>query len=698
MNILVIAEKPKVAEKIASALGKPSKKIEGGVSYYELTKGKDLVRIASAVGHLYSLKSKEKGSTYPVFDIEWVPSSDVNARADFTKKYFNLLKKLVKESDVLVNACDYDVEGSLIGGNVIRFLGKGKDAKRMLFNTLTADDLRASFDSLKKLDESTISAGETRHILDWLWGINASRALITAIKKAGAFRIMSIGRVQGPSLHFLAEREKQILSFVPKKYWVLSIHVKKTEFLHEKDRFFDETEAQKALNNCSKEGIVKSVQRKKFKQLPPKPFDLTALQLESYKVFGFAPTRTLQLAQELYEAALISYPRTSSQKLPAQLNLKKIIEKLSNQPMFSESTEKLLKQPKLVPYEGEKSDPAHPAIHPTGEKPSDVSAEALKLFELIGRRFLACFGESAVRERQTVLIDCGEKFSTTGSVTIERNWFEHYEKFLRLDEITLPEFTEGEKVKIEKLEKTEKETQPPNRFTPASAIKKLESLNLGTKATRASIIQTLFDRNYLSGKSIEVTPLGLKVADSLSKFVPQLTSEELTRHFEEEMEDIQNEKRKSKDVIVEGEKALMKIVEEFKANERELGEQLLSAMNETQRQESLLGKCAKCEKGDLAIKKSRFGLFVGCNAYPECKTTYSLPRDSLVKPTGKTCEFCKVPIITVIRRGKRPFNMCLTRDCKSKESWTKKPYVKKEVDTPVKVKTVRKKKTKETAK
>ncbi|MFH1779924.1 MAG: DNA topoisomerase I [Candidatus Micrarchaeota archaeon] len=670
MNILIIAEKPKVAEKIAAAIGKPSKKAINKVSYYEIETKKDTIRVASAVGHLFSLKAKEKGGGYPVFGVEWAPSSEVSKKSLFSKKYLDVLKKLAKDSDVLVNACDYDVEGSLIGGNVIRFLGKGKKAKRMLFNTLTADELKNAFSNLHALDESTISAGETRHVLDWLWGINASRALINSIKSAGAFRIMSIGRVQGPALHFLSEREKKILAFKPTPYWVVFFNSEGVEFIHEKERFLSEKEAGFVFKKCGKTALVDKIVKQKFKQLPPNPFDLTSLQLEAYKLFGFAPTRTLQLAQELYEEALISYPRTSSQQLSSKLDLKKIIKQLGSQPMFSDSVVELLKKGKLVPKEGSKSDPAHPAIHPTGEKPGRISPESLKLYELIVRRFLSCFGESALREKQKIVLNNNdEKFVASGAFTIERNWFDLYEPFLRLNEALLPPFKEGAKVKVEDLSKVEKETQPPQRFTPASAIKKLETLNLGTKATRASIIQTLFDRGYLSGKSIQVTPLGLKVAESLFKHVPQLTSEELTRHFEDEVQAIQDEKRSSAVVISEGEKELTKIIKEFKANEKEIGEALLSSVRETVKQESVLGKCLKCEKGELAIRRSRFGLFVACNAYPECKTTFSLPKNALSKPTGKTCEHCKIPIILVIRAGKRPFEMCLTSNCKSKESW-----------------------------
>src|SRR3989344_4875324 len=211
---LIIAEKPTVAEKIAAALGKNTRKAVGGVAYYEVP-GKNAV-VAPAVGHLFSLHQKTPGSGYPVFEIEWVPGF---------------------EADEVVNACDWDVEGSTIGGNIIEFLAKGKKAERMFFSTLTKEDLTEAYENLKPLDIPFLRSGQTRHTLDWLWGINVSRALMGAIRKAGVFRIMSMGRVQGPALAFLSEKELKIKSFVSTPYWQVFAYAQRVEFLHKQNRF-----------------------------------------------------------------------------------------------------------------------------------------------------------------------------------------------------------------------------------------------------------------------------------------------------------------------------------------------------------------------------------------------------------------------------------------------------------------------------
>ena len=665
---LIISEKPRVAEKIANAIGKATRKISaGGVAYYEIPEKNAVV--VPAVGHLFSLKQKKPGSGYPVFDIGWVPSSESNKASAFTKKYLGLLKKIAAKADEVVNACDWDVEGSTIGGNIIEFLAKGKKAKRMFFSTLTQEDLVEAYANLQPLDVSTVAAGQARHKLDWLWGINVSRALMSAIRKAGAFRIMSMGRVQGPALAFLAKRELKIKAFLPTPYWQLFAYAKGVQFVHVKERFLQKSEAEKALKNSSKNAFVKSVERHKFKQMPPFPFDLTALQIEAYAALGFAPTRTLALAQELYEAAVISYPRTSSQKLPSKLNHEKILKQLESQKNLSLLARQLREEKRFAPHEGPKSDPAHPAIYPTGVVP-EGSKDALRLYELIARRYLACFAKPALREKQKVLLKSGsEEYKAEGIKTITQGWFDFYKPFLRLKEKELPEFFEGEGIALQKLEMVEKLTQPPPRYNQASIIKALEQENLGTKATRAEIVQTLFDREYVSGKAIEVTPLGLSVFQAMEKHVPEIISPDLTRQFEGEVEEIQEEKKTKKQVLEKGEAVLEKVLRNFKKDEAEIGQELLGAVNVTRKQASELGLCNKCGKGQIVLKRSKFGLFAACNQYPDCKNAFSIPKNALIKPTGKQCEFCKTPVILVIRKARKPFEMCLTVNCESKKDW-----------------------------
>lgn len=666
MSILIVSEKPSAAQKIASALGHHLKKGKK-TPYYEV--GKDIL-VAPAAGHLFSLKQKTPGSGYPVFDIEWVPASEVKESSGYTKDYVQVLRGLAKNADEVVNACDFDIEGALIGWNIIRFLAHGKKSSRMKFSTLTPDELRDAFEHRSHLDLNNAHAGEARHFLDWLWGINTSRALMSAIKSAGAFRVMSIGRVQGPALAVLAKREKEIAAFVAEPYWQLFAYYNSCEFTHVPDKFWKEVEADKALANSSKTGMVKSVVERKVKVLPPPPFDLTSLQMEAYKCFGFTPTITLELAQHLYEAAVISYPRTSSQKLPERLNLKKIIAALAKNPNYQENAQELLNENRVKPREGEKDDPAHPAIHPTGHVPAKLSPTQAKLYDLIVKRFLSCFAPEAKRIRLDVILQLGnEDYGANGATTIEKGWMEYYEPYTSLEDVELPLLKQGDAITVDEIKKVQKETQPPKRFSQASLVKKLETENLGTKATRASIIQTLYDRNYITDKRIQVTPLGMSVYKELEAHVPEIMSEQLTRHIEEEMEGIEKGTQTKDKVVGEGKEMLIKILGQFKEREEKIGKGLYAALKTTQREASVLGKCPACKEKDLVIRKSKYGLFVGCSGYPNCRQLYPLPKMALIKPLGKICEKCNTPMITVIRKAKRPFNMCLDTKCETKKNW-----------------------------
>src|SRR3989344_1879869 len=204
-TVLIITEKPQAAQKIASALGSPIKRSEDGVPYYELTRNGKIITVASAVGHLFNLTYSEGQRGWPLFELEWQPSY-VRKESAFTKKYYDTLAGLAKTAETLIVATDYDVEGEVIGWNVVRFICRKTTAKRMKFSTLTAPELEQAYESVQpELNWGNAYAGETRHYLDWLYGINLSRALMAAIKTTGSFRILSIGRVQGPTLKIIVD-------------------------------------------------------------------------------------------------------------------------------------------------------------------------------------------------------------------------------------------------------------------------------------------------------------------------------------------------------------------------------------------------------------------------------------------------------------------------------------------------------------
>jgi len=319
-SILIITEKPQAAEKISSALSgnTANRYTESGVSFYEFSKNNERIIVASAVGHLFNLTYTKGQTGWPIFKTEWQPSYETKS-GSFTRKYYSLLKKLSRRAKEVVIATDFDIEGEVIGWNVLRFICEKSTAKRMKYSTLTTQELIDSYDSLLSEPHwGNAYAGETRHILDWLYGINLSRALMSAIKKTGSFKILSIGRVQGPALKVIVDREREIQNFKSEPFWRVIALSNGLEFRHPKDIFSEpDLEQFKNLSEC-----LASTEKRNQSIEPPHPFDLTTLQREAYRLHKIAPSTVLKAAQKLYLNGLISYPRTSSQKIPESVKPK----------------------------------------------------------------------------------------------------------------------------------------------------------------------------------------------------------------------------------------------------------------------------------------------------------------------------------------------------------------------------------------
>ncbi len=712
MVTLIIAEKPNVARKIAYALaeGKPVRKTIGKVPYYEFTRDGKRIIVAPAVGHLFSLAPKTKTYGYPVFDIEWVPVYVAEKGKGYAKDYIKALATLAKRADEFVVACDYDTEGEVIGYTALKY-ACGVDpsrAKRMKFSALTKKDLlRAWYNLEPTINFGMADAGIARHVLDWYWGVNLSRALTSAIKRAsGKWQVLSTGRVQGPTLKFLVDREKEIQNFKPTPYWVIKMLLEKNgeqyTAVYEKERILDENEAKRIVEEARKgPAFVEKVEVKRQNRHPPVPFDLGTLQREAYSAFGYSPKKTLEIAQRLYERGVTSYPRTSSQKLPKNLNFRSILQNLAKLPEYKPFAHELLGKERLKPVEGKKDDPAHPAIYPTGElpKPGELTKDEANLYDLIVRRFLALFMEPAVREIMKVVINSNShRFILSGARTVKEGWLKVYGKYVKFDEVILPVFKEGEPVKVIQIKREKKKTKPPARYSPAAVIKKMEDLGIGTKATRAQILETLYSRGYIEGKrKIKVTPLGMRVVEALEKNVPDIVSVELTKAFEEKMEDIMAGKADREGVIEESKNQLIKILKVFKERELDIGKMLMEttgtgtttskaaarkagAVKELSEEEEkavkkaagggesrkgplVVGKCPKCG-GDLVVRYNRRTgkRFVGCSSWPKCNVTYPLLQRGEIIPTDKTC--CDGAPVVKIREKGREYEICLDMNCR----------------------------------
>lgn len=680
---LIISEKPDAATRIAQALaeGKVDKVGSKGAYWLEFQRmGRKHVCVP-AVGHLFALNSiKGNGWEYPDFNVEWVPTY-TNKGSEFTKKYLNNIQKLVKDAEDFIVATDFDTEGEVIGYNILRFICKKNDAKRMKFSTLTKSDLEESYDNiLPHIELGQAEAGLTRHFLDFYWGINTTRALTLAMKEhiKSSFILVSSGRVQSPTLYILAEREIEIRKFIPKPFWQLELEclINDQEITagYEEDRIWEKQKAQKIFDVCKgKDAKVKEVEKKKYKQSPPFPLDTTTLQTIAYTHFKFSPTQTMAIAEALYNTGLISYPRTSSQQLPEKIGYQKILEKLSKNYLYKISCEKLLKQKPLKPTEGKKTDPAHPAIYPTGEFSGALTEQQRKLYDLIVRRFLSVFGPDAIRESMKATLDVnGYNFLLSGSHTVEPGWIEFYGKYNKFEEQILPELVKGQIVKVKDLKLLDKETQPPSRYNQGSIVKEMEKRGLGTKATRANIVQTLYDRGYIKDKIIRATEFGEKVAEVLAENCPKIVSEELTRKFEEEMEDVRVGKKRREEVVEEAKSLLIEILKDFKEKQSKIGEKLSKGYISSKRNQKQIGICPKCGGNLKIISSKRTGKrFIGCENYPKCDCSYPLPQFGIISVLDKKCPDCELPTIMIKVKGRKSYTMCINHKCKSKENWGK---------------------------
>lgn len=722
--VIIITEKPDAMTKIAQALsnGKARKVESRGAFWYEFMRGKRKFCVGCAVGHLFVLDTVKDGTgwKYPIFNVQWVPTHSKKGH-EFSQKYFENMQEVVKKGSEFIVATDYDTEGAVIGYNILKIMAGREKAKRMKFSTMTKDELIDSFENASpNMDGGQVEAGLTRHYLDFYWGINLTRALTLAMKNAAekGFAILSTGRVQGPTLSMLYEKEMEIRKFKPTPFWQIELHLKldgqDVAANYEEEKIWKKDQADKVLSGSrGKDAVVKDIKKREYKQTPPVPFNTTDLQAEAYAQFKYSPTQTLSIAESLYQAGYISYPRSSSQKLPPSINYGKILKALAGLKPYEKFANDLLKKQSLVPKEGSRDDPAHPAVYPTFEVADlkKLTSQQRRLYDLIVRRFLAVFADEALRESNTVSFDVnGNKFVVVGKRTIEPGWTKIYEPYMSTDELILPELEIGEKVKVSKIEQLAKETQPPGRYSQGSILKEMEKRNLGTRATRAEILKTLYDRRYIIGQSIKVTKLGEVVVKALQDYSPRILSEELTKKFEDETEQVMNGKLKHEKVLEEARETLVDILKDFKANENKIGKKLLEGLQQAREEERRLGTCPNCKTGELKILRSRFSkkFFVGCSSYfrcakcgftrnackckceicgglkgkckdgwkdkkwmPSCQTGFPLPGMARNIPTGKVCEKCNTPIIQVIRKGKRPFRMCLDPKCETKADWGK---------------------------
>ncbi len=678
---LVVCEKPDAARRISEALAETrvdTLQVEGTQVFRFKRAGEEFV-VGAALGHIYGVWDPfDERGVYPIFDVEWFPSDLLGERASFAKGRIESFRKLSVGAAKFINACDYDVEGETIGFNILRYACNGRErgALRAKFSTLTKQDLVEAFENPKSPSSNSLAlAGRTRHVVDFVWGVNLSRALSESVRSVGnTYKTLSIGRVQGPTLSYVVDREVEIRTFVPTPFWAVKGVFQKSGLQFEAEysieRIHKRVDAERVQRSCSdKNGIISKASKSLFEEPPPPPFNIGDLQKEAYRVFGYVPTRTLQIAERLYLDALISYPRTSSQKLPPSIGYAKVFAGLGRMQRYSKEVDELSKGT-LLPREGKKDDPAHPAVYPTGEQPKRaLSSWEDRLFDLVIRRFLATFAMQALRERVAVTIKVGElEFKSVGGTTLKEGWLRYYRNYVSREDNPLPPLQEGDEVKVIGVESLERFVTQPPRYNQSSLLEKMERENLGTKATRAETISTLINRGYITSESMSTTDLGFAVIETMKAHSPAIISTKLTRDVEENLEAIEDGREDARTLVRQTIRVLSENLLTINSSEESIGRAMGQAVSLAVSAQYILGSCPVCKTGKLKIirsKKTR-KRFVGCTNYPNaCAASAPLPQKGVIKTTLKVCQKCAWPIVYV-SLGRFPWRLCVNPRCPTK--------------------------------
>jgi DNA topoisomerase I len=682
---LVICEKPLAAKRISQALG--SKKMikreaaPGVVIFEIITNNDQRFIVCSALGHLYSLFPIEKNrKKYPIYEVRWSPrhSATVGEKRRVMQT-LKLIANISKGASGFIHACDYDLEGELIGYNILQYAcdNKYEVSKRAKFSSLTDSEISQSFNNLQETNIRIADAGKARHIIDFIFGINLSRALVNCLNvsnKNNLYHNLTIGRVQGPTLGFIVNREIKIRNYIPDPVWyVIGKFDKRGSFFKANliSVVHKSSEIEKILTSCQNEtGLINEIVRRQKKINPPAPFNISNLQKEAYRIFKISPVITLSIVESLYLAALISYPRTSSQKLPPSIGYKQILEQLciNYVTKYENIIKDLLRRKFLVPYQGDEEDPAHPAIYPTGVKQKKLSILQQRILDLIIKRFLSTFGNIAVIKYSEVSVNVnGYQFMAKGNRILNDGWIPIYEPYFSMNDSNLPDLTIGERVKVSEVTAMEDFTRPRARYNEASLLDKMESEGIGTKSTRAGIISLLIKRKYITQDKIGIEPteLGFTIFNTMKKFVSEIVSTKLTNFLESSIKGIEKGELNMNDVRKYLEKSLESPLNNIKTNEWAIGDEIKNVLTNSESGKRI-GKCPKCQFGQMILIKSSKSnkRFIVCSQYrvTGCNAIASVPQIGFIKKSNTICS-CGWPILRIVLARKKLWRICVNRVC-----------------------------------
>lgn len=604
----------------------------------------------------------------------WAPIEKLPAE----KEIIRALKNLAKKADSVVIGTDFDREGELIGSDalaMVRDVAPDVPVSRARYSAFTKAEIDHAFANLVELDQNLADAGESRQYIDLIWGAALTRYL-TMAKFGGFGNVRSAGRVQTPTLALVVERERERLAFKPEDFWVIGGEARPAgagddeafKISHANGRFTDREAAETAFSHVegATTGTVTEVVKKSRTQRPPAPFNTTSLQAAA-AAEGISPARTMRIAESLYMDGLISYPRVDNTVYPRSLDLRATVKAIAEVPQYAPACRELLAREKLTATRGKTETTDHPPIYPTAPAdPAKLEPAQWKLYNLIARRFLATLSDAAVIEGTKISIDvAGEPFQASGDVLKVPGFRAVYPFGLKRDE-QLPALEQGDAVDVREMQLEAKQTEPPARYSQGRLVQEMEKRGLGTKSTRASIIERLYQVKYFKGQPsgpIEPSQLGMAIIDALHTYAPRITTPDMTSELEEDMTHVA-EGRDTQEQVVHHSRALLAgMLDALIEHKDDLGEAISDAVTADAR----VGACPKCGK-DLVMKTSAKtrGSFIGCMGWPDCDVTYPVPSGVRVSPLegeAAVCPECGAPRIKCQPFRQKAYEVCVNPKC-----------------------------------
>ncbi|MGN6274376.1 MAG: DNA topoisomerase I [Solirubrobacterales bacterium] len=702
---LIVTEKNNSAKKIAEALSNGTNSADKTfkVPFYAWTDAEGNEQMTVGLkGHVLGPAFPEGYSNWQKTDLhDLIDAQLVKEPTD--KNVVKAIKKLAKEADELVIATDFDREGELIGLEALEemldanpALGTREETdagtlriQRARYSALTKEEIERAFNELDTLSYPLANAGAARQDIDLLWGATLTRAVSLASRRFGS-NFLSVGRVQSPTLGLIVEREMERRAHVPKPFWEVLARFEHPdgsfEAHHTVDKFWEKAEADAALAGTASPGTVKAVTARKNTRKPPTPYNTTAFSTDASSRLGITPASAMRIAEDLYMDGFISYPRTDNTVYPSSLPVRELISSLTRIKEFSAAAGLL--DGELTPTRGKKETTDHPPIYPTqAVHPGALEGPKKRVYELVVRRFLATFSPPMITESTRADIEAGDQaYFVRGSVVVDPGYAGIYTYARSADE-EIPKLEEGQTLPLDgEPWVLDKETQPPGRISQAKLIEMMEERGLGTKATRADIIQKLFDRGYVYGNPPVPTETGIALYEGFKNYVPAMATAEMTAQLEAEMDRIAAGEMSKGAVVGESRELLHKTWNEIDESREDLAKVIWKGMDE----DRILGPCKVCEEAGRTkedgspnmlriIRAKKSGKrFVGCTGWTaddpsSCDQTFPLPQRGDVFRLEERCSICdRTPRLKVQPFRGRPWNLCLNDDCESMQEMKKR--------------------------